>query len=245
MKLLKRIAGVLASPGQRRLYRGLLLPRDDYVLRYHGHQYGRLVPRDAVELFPALSSSTPVTVHNAAGFTPGTSLEVSELVLLLRLLDLVQAQRVLEIGTFTGLTTLNMARHRPTAHVVTVDLPPGGMSKQPPTGYRNQTEESELGKHFRDEASLNIHQLLVDSTTLEWDSLPGPFDLIFIDGCHHRAIVASDSRNALEQVAPGGLIVWHDYGQSKDVSDVVDQLANSHTIRALRGTRLAVYQHGK
>lgn len=243
MKLLKRIAGVLASSGQRQLYRGLLLPRDDYVLRYYGHQYGRLVPHDVAELFPTLSSSASATVHGLAGFTPGTSLEVSELVVLLRLLDTVQAQRVLEIGTFTGLTALNIAQHRPEAEVITVDLPPSGMDAEPPAGYRNQTAESEVGKHFRDDSSLNIRQLLADSMTLDWGSLPGPFDVIFIDGCHHRAAVASDSTNAFTVVAPGGLVVWHDYGQSKDVSVVVDQLAKVKRIHALRGTRLAVYQH--
>ena len=38
-----------------------------------------------------------------------------------------------------------------------------------------------------------------------------PFDLIFVDGSHRVEHVVEDSRLALALLAPGGIVVWHDY----------------------------------
>ena len=75
------------------------------------------------------------------------------------------------------------------------------------------------------------------------DSLMYPFDLIFIDGCHSEAYVRADSQNALDHLAPRGVILWHDYGAFVEVSNVVDRLARESCrlkIFALEGTRLAI-----
>jgi hypothetical protein len=37
------------------------------------------------------------------------------------------------------------------------------------------------------------------------------YDLVFVDGSHRLEDVIADSRLALELLAPGGIIVWHDY----------------------------------
>jgi hypothetical protein len=55
--------------------------------------------------------------------------------------------------------------------------------------------------------------------------------------------VESDTRNALKVLAPGGIIVWHDYGMIPDVSVVVDRFARelgNMNFAALEGTRLAM-----
>jgi hypothetical protein len=70
--------------------------------------------------------------------------------------------------------------------------------------------------------------------------------LIFIDGCHTEKYVESDTRNALQQLAPGGIIVWHDYGMVPEVSKVVDRFAcesGQMKFAALEGTRLAIGIH--
>ncbi len=66
----------------------------------------------------------------------------------------------------------------------------------------------------------------------------------FIDGCHYREYVKADTENALRNIRAGGVVVWHDYGDIKDVSRVVDGSARRITVRVVRGTRLAVGWQG-
>lgn len=98
-----------------------------------------------------------------------------------------------------------------------------------------------MGRQFsgRPEAK-KIVPVYCDSANLDWSRLPVPLDVVFIDGCHHRAYVENDTANAFRHVRLGGLILWHDYGYKKDVSDVVDETARRTKVCALSGTRLAV-----
>ena len=86
--------------------------------------------------------------------------------------------------------------------------------------------------------------MLGDSAAVDWKELRPPFDMIFIDGCHFRDYVKADTENAIRNIRPGGVIVWHDYGDIKDVSQVVDEAAKDITIKVVRGTRLAVGWQG-
>lgn len=67
-----------------------------------------------------------------------------------------------------------------------------------------------------------------------------PFDLVFIDGCHHYEYVKKDTQNAIKYLKSGGMIIWHDYGMVRHVSKVVDETAKRLKINAIQGTRLAV-----
>jgi predicted O-methyltransferase YrrM len=162
----------------------------------------------------------------------------------------IQASRALEIGTYDGNTALVLAANLPAeGNVVTVDLPPDfGMHKQGslifPGVELNLTPRDQLGRQYQGHRlSARIRQVYGDSAKLDWSTFGGPFDMIFIDGCHSEAYVRSDSQNALNHLAPGGVIVWHDYCAIPEVSKVVDQFALQITwikAYALEGTRLAV-----
>lgn len=162
----------------------------------------------------------------------------------------VKAKKVLEIGTADGNATLVLASNvEEGGTVVTVDLPLDfEMAKQDslayPDGDLNLTNREEVGRQYRGQAvSRRITQVYGDSAKINWNELGGPFDLIFIDGCHTEAYVRSDSQNALEHLSEKGLIVWHDYGMIPDVSSVVDQLARESPaieMYAVEGTRLAI-----
>ena len=106
------------------------------------------------------------------------------------------------------------------------------------------TDRAQLGRQFRGHlCEQRIRQVFGDSTRIDWNTLGSPFDLIFIDGAHHYEFVARDTENARAHLAPGGAIVWHDYGLFEDVSRVVDQVAeNADELKlyAITGTRLAV-----
>lgn len=180
----------------------------------------------------------------------GTSITVEEACHLAAIAKCVKAGKVLEIGTYDGNTALVLAANLPTeGSVVTVDLPPSfDMQNQNslihPEVELNLTPRDQLGRQYKGhQLSARISQVYGDSAALDWNALGGPFDLVFIDGCHSEAYVRSDSQNAMKHLAPGGAIVWHDYGMIPEVSSVVDQLAKQTTkmkVYALEGTRLVV-----
>ena len=157
---------------------------------------------------------------------------------------------MLEIGTFDGNSALLFAANlAPDGVVVTIDLPPEfDLGKQSslthPEVELNLTPRDQLGRQIKGHPlSARIRQVFGDSASLDWESLGGPFDLVFVDGCHSEAYVQSDSQNAIRHLIPGGAIVWHDYGMISAVSNVVDRLARettTMTVFAIEGTRLAI-----
>ena len=173
-----------------------------------------------------------------------TSVTIEELTCLLAIATAVQAKKILEIGTWNGNTTVNLASNTD-ATVVTLDLPP---DQQTGSDIPNLTDRSQLGRQFHGHPSEpRIRQVYGDSSRIDWTTLGPPFDLIFIDGAHHYDFVARDTENAIAHLAPKGAIVWHDYGIFNDVSRVVDQVAqtgNGFKVYAIEGTRLAVALKG-
>ena len=56
--------------------------------------------------------------------------------------------------------------------------------------------------------------------TRDWDTSNYPagfFDTILIDGGHTEEVVISDTRKALPLLAPGGIMMWHDYCPDPEV----------------------------
>ncbi|MCE7875210.1 class I SAM-dependent methyltransferase [bacterium CPR1] len=206
-----------------------------------------------VSLTDLVPDSATVDICLPRGFDRkfGTSLTAEEACHVCALVRVLKAQRVLEIGTFDGNTTLALAANlSEDGQVVTVDLPPDFDSMTDKTKLLrpgeevNLTPRSQLGRQFQGHPlARRIKQVHADSATLDWSDLGGPFDLVFIDGCHSAPYVRSDSLNALQQVKEGGAILWHDYGMTPDVSSEVDRLSREMPglrVRALEGTRLAL-----
>lgn len=75
---------------------------------------------------------------------------------------------------------------------------------------------------------------------MDWSRFNKKFDYVFIDACHEYDAVKSDSRNALRLLKSGGMIIWHDYGQSRGVSKYIDELSATIPIAAIEGTRFAM-----
>jgi predicted O-methyltransferase YrrM len=234
-----RLAEAFKYVVQRRIF-----PKDAEAKRIASWLHGDLPRVNLTEVFPGIEA-TSVELQKTYDRTIGTSVDVMELVTLVTIAKFVGVRRVLEIGTFDGNTTLNLAANTPEdAQVVTVDLPEdwqGGFQIEVPTDHRNVTDRAVTGRQYRNTPyQAKIIQVLGDSAKIEWEQLPGPFDLAFIDGCHSYEYATLDTKNVLAHLRPGGIVVWHDYGQIPEVSRAVDETLGLKLVRAISGTRLAV-----
>lgn len=247
--LLSHLTSALRNPGklketfqyavQRRIF-----PKDPEAKRIAAWLHGDLPRVGLAEIFPAVAEVS-IEIRRPYDRTMGTSIDIQELVTLSSLVRLIDARTILEIGTFDGNTTLNLAANSPEdARIITVDLPEdwtGGFQIEVPTDHQNITDRKVTGRQYRNTPEQSkITQVLGDSAKLDWSQLPSQFDLVFIDGCHSYEYATLDTKNALAHLRPGGIVVWHDYGQIPEVSKAVDESQGLQSKHAIRGTRLAV-----
>jgi len=76
-----------------------------------------------------------------------------------------------------------------------------------------------------------VCQIYADSR--EWDVRaypPGFFDTVLIDGGHTASVVLSDTRNALQLVRRGGLVMWHDFCPRADVIRECESTRDVHAV---------------
>ena len=245
MRGAKKFIREVKSPGDAvKFCWRMLLPVDPHVRHSHGWIWGKLPRLELNQVMPGIGS-TSIVILEAYQRALGTTLDVEELASLLAIVKFVGAKKICEVGTFDGSTALNLAANTPPdAQIVTLDLPPdwgGDLSLQTPKEYQNITDRRTVGQRFRNTPQEGkIEQVFGDSAMIDWSKLPSPFDIVFIDGCHYYDYVAKDTQNALKYLRPEGLIIWHDYGSFKDVSDVVDETSAKIKVSAIAGTRLAV-----
>jgi methyltransferase family protein len=160
---------------------------------------------------------------------------------------------IVEIGTFDGRTTLNLALNAP-AHlaVFTLDLPPDMTPKfDLAPGERAFVEKPRSGRHFREapefaDAARRITQLVGDSATFDWSAHVGRVGLVFVDGSHAHDYVLADTETAFRLLADKGVVIWHDYGVWEGVTRALEAFeAGRHLgLRHIRGTSLVVWRSG-
>ncbi len=115
------------------------------------------------------------------------------------LAELASGKRVLEIGSYCGLSTVCMARTA--EHVTAVDYFDGRGTPSPCDtlgDFRNNIERYGVAEKV---SVCHPHE----SYTLP------EYDFAFIDGAHDYDSVAADIRRVLPVLAEGGLIAFHDY----------------------------------
>jgi len=145
-------------------------------------------------------------------------------------------KRILEVGTYVGVSTLLMAVADPAATIVTIDpsLPLavemgsmasdlGGLESMGCAHDVARVAARELGVEDRIqfvEGGFAIGDTFASIRSDPGARVPvvgpavcakhGPFDLIFIDGLHYVSAVERDLRLAAEALAPRGVILMHD-----------------------------------
>lgn len=224
-----------------------LTPPDPSLHAMSYWSYGSL-PRKSIEQIARDAARAELTILNPGTRDPGTSVNLFELSCILMLMKSANARKVIEIGTFDGNTTLNMAMNLPPeGRVVSVDLPvdePVELALPVESDVeRNVTDRMRVGEQFRDHAVARskIVQVFANSAKLDFSTLDGPFDFAFIDGCHAYNYVKSDTAHIMCVMRPGGIVVWHDYAMMEAVSRAVDEFRGEFAaLEAVASTRLAV-----
>jgi hypothetical protein len=170
-----------------------------------------------------------------------------DLYALLRVIGWLQPWRIFEIGTFQGVTTVHMAANCK-AEIFTLDLPrdlAADVAGYTQSDLQLLQPRQEIGRAYRAfNADGRIHQLFGDSRMFDYSAYFGSMDLVLVDACHLFDYVISDTRNALRLLADRGVILWHDFGNSRDVVRALQSVAKTTPIVHLEGTALAVYSRG-
>jgi hypothetical protein len=170
---------------------------------------------------------------------------------LISISSLIQAnnpKNLLEIGTFTGLTTLHMALNSsPESKVHTLDL--STLDSYPeeaidPEDIKYISSAIKKNKYYTN--TLSSHKIIAH----EGNSLTYSFrhfteddsklDFIFIDGGHSYQVVKNDTEKSLKILKEDGILLWHDYTPNcPGVFTYLNELCQSYPILHINETTLA------
>lgn len=205
------------------------------------------------DAFPPELERGAIRLENFLGHWGNVSVEeVCKLALVTKWL---KPRRVLEIGTYNGMTTLQLALNVPADCVVyTLDLPPEAVPKHPlslmdglvATEFRARFGTA-TGSYFAGRTDVNVRQLLGDSATFDYDAaIDGPVDLVFIDAAHDYANKAIDTANAMRLLSDRGVILWDNYADvlNPEVTTFLSDLAEEVELFHLRNTMLVGHRRG-
>jgi predicted O-methyltransferase YrrM len=195
------------------------------------------------------------------------SITLLEGAIMVSLLKLLRPARVFEFGTFLGYSSSLMLKNTdPSCEVHTIDLGDDVERYREAEGYSDAELHADDKKNDdylrftqgtkgavyladlpeRDRGRLTV--LRGDSTQLDvaGKGYSGAFDLVFIDGGHDAATIASDTRKALEMIGGDGVIVWHDYNSTihSDVTDFMAGFAKDQLVLHVQSTMFAVLLAG-
>lgn len=145
------------------------------------------------------------------------SMTITEISSLCYLVAARRPRKILEIGTFQGLTTLNMAMNVSEAEVHSVDLPPDVHIGSTQFATADDAIISRRGKYYYTEtpAAKRIHQHYGDTATFDFlGEIGNAVDFCLIDAAHSYEYVRNDTAKVLPLMKENGLVLWHDYGRN-------------------------------
>jgi len=156
---------------------------------------------------------------------------------------------LLELGTFDGNTTLQMALNSPPDAVIhTLDLPEAPMRTKEPISKADLRYVLDAKKQRRKYVGTSVESKIVqhfgDSTNFDFTRFMdrGPIDFVFIDAGHTYECVKSDTFHALQVLSPKGMILWHDcHPFWNGVFRYLNELSSDLPIRRIANTNLAYY----
>lgn len=161
---------------------------------------------------------------------------------------------IFEFGTCTGKTTYLLAANSPAnAKILTLTLGP----RQAKDYIREHHDDNESMERALTESGFKnfmysgthverkIHQYFGDSKRFNENQLAEKCDLIFIDGSHAYSYVKSDTEKAFRMLAPGGIVLWHDYRgpfDTRGVYKALNELREHKQLMHISGTSLVMFR---
>jgi predicted O-methyltransferase YrrM len=202
------------------------------------------------QIFPPAIEEESIVMQRFLGKWGNLSVEaVAKICLICRWL---KPRLVFEIGTFTGMTTYQIAQNcSKGTYIFTLDLPPNSTSQYEMSSMDRHVSShfegklgTQTGCYFADKLGLyNIKQLWGDSATFDFSSFYHKVDLVFIDAAHDYENKKSDTKNALRMVKPGGIIIWDNYKDPVNPYCTKFLSELNLPLFSLKGTNLVIYRH--
>lgn len=168
---------------------------------------------------------------------------------LLAILVAEQPLSVLEIGTFMGHTTRQMAENLEHSEIHTVDLPPNFSSTAQPPGAIPKDdfhliEKRVVGREYKDRpCSARITQHFADTASWDFQGIGIPA-FFFIDGSHTYEYCKNDSDKCFELAKGKGVFLWHDCDSRHPgvVKCISEWRLKGRDVRRIYGTPLAYWK---
>ena len=198
----------------------------DLTAIYHAltAQAAGLERASLVDVFPGIDQMT-IQIKYIPRNGGGTLADLSTLAQVVRFKGF---GRMFEIGTFHGYTTYHQALNsQANAHVYTLDLPPADSpAASVELAHSESIQKSSKGEWFRGtDCEAKITQLFGDSASFDYSPYEARMDFVYVDGEHSYSYAMKDSLTARKLLAPGGVIMWHDYPSQPGVWACLDQLS--------------------
>jgi len=164
------------------------------------------------DFFKILTKYYSVPIADSVIILDNTKTPVEDRYVLEKAVKSIRPKIVLEIGTYLGETTLELAKNSPTSKIYTIDI---CEEMQVDIPYLQEDEllpRKKVGKAFRNK-NRNIFQILGDSRQFStYSFLNGKkIDFAFIDGNHSLEAVIQDTENVLNFMQKNSIIFWHDF----------------------------------
>lgn len=149
---------------------------------------------------------------------------------------------ILELGTYKGHTTQNIASICDPEYLITVDIVKESGYLPPNIQAHELLSESESGMMINHPSVSKIHL----TTDEFFETNCANFDGIFIDAAHNYDNVVKDIENAKKILNPGGIIVCHDvYNQDRACSKALAEPNNPDVVDALFDDKAIFYKVGR
>ena len=172
-----------------------------------------------------------------------------EAMVLLSILVAEAPAEVLEIGTYMGYTTRQMAENLETATINTVDLPEDFSAEKDseqsiPKDDFHLITGRKVGREYKGRpCASRIRQHFGD--TVKWDFREaGRPTFFFIDGSHTYEYCKSDSEKCFEVCGGRGVFLWHDCDPKHPgvIQFLTEWRAMGRDVRRIAGTPIAYWK---
>lgn len=161
-------------------------------------------------------------------------------------------KKILEIGTYRGVTTFNISCILTTGKIYTVDC---GFDKLKNLLDKEKVEHNNKIKYsFYDVGEVykknninldKIFQIIGDTTeeeTINNIIKNGPYDLIYIDASHTYEGIKNDTNIAFKSLNKGGIIIWDDYNSWwSGVNKYIEEISQIYSLTYFEDNRYVAY----